>query len=230
MQTHDNSSTAKLNRLRAGVLGANDGIVSIAGLVLGVAGANSEKNIIFAAGIAGVVAGAISMAAGEYVSVSSQRDTERSIIAREKFELEKQPRTEQNELTQIYIKKGLSPTTAALVSRELTQKDAWAAHLDAELAIDPHHLVSPWQASFASAGAFFAGAILPMLAIMLPPANIRIVVTFVSTLVALIITGALSAKFGKAPVGHAILRVSAGGALAMAVTYGIGHIVGAANL
>lgn len=230
LRTHGDNATAKLNKLRAAVLGANDGIVSIAGLVVGVAGANSQKPVIFAAGVAGVIAGAISMAAGEYVSVSSQRDTERAMINEEERELDDHPRQELAELTQIYIKKGLAPETAAIVAKELSQKDAYAAHLDAELAIDPKNLVNPWQAASASAGAFFAGAILPMLAIMLPPANLRIMVTFVSTIIALVITGALSARFGKAPLAHAILRVTAGGVLAMVITYGIGHIIGTTTL
>lgn len=208
-------------------MGANDGIVSIAGLVVGVAGATNSRSTIFAAGIAGVLAGAISMAAGEYVSVSSQRDTERASLKLEKFEIENYPDQELAELVQIYIGKGLSAKTAEVVAKELTKKDAYKAHLDAELAINPDDLVSPWQAAIASAASFLAGAILPMLAIMLPPRNNRIIITFISTVVALGITGALSARFGNAPVKQAVIRVTAGGALAMVVTYGIGHLIGA---
>lgn len=229
-EPHNQNAGIKLNKLRAAVLGANDGIVSIAGLVVGVAGASNQRAPIFTAGLAGVLAGALSMAAGEYVSVSSQRDTERAMIDKEKFELDSFPRKELSELTQIYISKGLAPATAATVAKELSQKDAYAAHLDAELAIDPKNLANPWHAAIASAAAFLAGAILPMAAILVPPENTRIVITFISTIVALIITGTLSAKFGKAPVPRAIFRVTVGGALAMAVTYAIGHIIGATAL
>ena len=230
LKSHDNSATAKLNRLRAAVLGADDGIVSISGLVIGVAGANGQRSVILAAGVAGIIAGIISMAAGEYVSVSSQRDTERSMIKQEEDELDAEPNKELAELTHIYIKKGLSPATAAMVATELTAKDAYAAHLDAELDIDPSHLVNPWQAAISSAGAFFAGGILPLLAITLSPSHDRIIITFLSTIIALFITGILSAKVGRAPMLRAIVRVMAGGALAMAVTYIIGHFIGLSSL
>jgi vacuolar iron transporter family protein len=229
-EPHNQNTSIMLNKLRAAVLGANDGIVSIAGLVVGVAGATNQKSAILTAGIAGIFAGAISMAAGEYVSVSSQRDTEQALLKKEQYELDTYPTQEQNELTQIYISKGLSAKTAAQVSKELTKNDAYAAHIDAELAIDPDNLANPWHAAIASALAFLAGAILPMATILLSPASSRIVITFVSTIVALALTGYLSAKFGKAPIGKAIFRVTAGGALAMLVTYGIGHIIGSTNL
>ncbi len=225
-EPHNQNASIRLNKLRAAVLGANDGIVSIAGLVVGVAGATQDRSIILAAGVAGVLAGALSMAAGEYVSVSSQRDTEKAMLEKEKYELHNYPKQEQAELTQIYINKGLSAETAAIVSKELTKKDAYAAHIDAELAIDPDNLANPWHAAIASAAAFFAGSLLPMAAILLPQADIRIVVTFFSTVVALALTGYLSARFGNAPARPAILRVVAGGALAMIVTYGIGSLIG----
>jgi VIT1/CCC1 family predicted Fe2+/Mn2+ transporter len=223
---HHQNSIGKLNKLRAAVLGANDGIVSIAGLVVGVAGATNSSSTIFTAGIAGVLAGAFSMAVGEYVSVSSQRDTERALLRLEKSEIEQFPSQEFEELTEIYISKGLSDKTAELVAKELTAKDAYRAHLDAELAINPDDLVNPWQAAFSSSAAFLAGSILPMLAIMLPPQQIRIAVTFFSTLAALLINGVLSARFGGAPIVPAVLRVTTGGALAMVVTYTIGHLIG----
>jgi len=229
-EPHNQNAGEALNKLRAAVLGANDGIVSIAGLVIGVAGATSQKSTIFTAGLAGVLAGALSMAAGEYVSVSSQRDTEKSMLKKERFELENYPKRELSELAQIYIKKGLSRVTATKVANELTKNDAYAAHIDAELAIDPDNLANPWHAAIASASAFLAGAVLPMIAILFPPADARIAVTFISTIVALSLTGYLSAKFGNAPARQAILRVTAGGALAMIVTYVIGHIIGAAGI
>lgn len=212
------------------MLGADDGIVSIAGLVVGVAGATDSRSVIFASGMAGLVAGAISMAAGEYVSVSSQRDTERALLKLEKFEVENYPDQELAELVQIYIAKGLSAKTAEVVAKELTKKDVYRAHLDAELAINPDDLANPWHAAIASSLSFLAGAVLPILAIMLPPQNIRILVTFASVIVALVITGSLSARFGKAPVKQAVLRVTAGGALAMVVTYTIGHFIGTTSL
>ena len=229
-EPHHQNSTGKLNKLRAAVLGADDGIVSVAGLVVGVAGATNNRSTIFTAGLAGIVAGAISMAAGEYVSVSSQRDTEKALLKLEKYEVEHYPKKELEELTQIYISKGLSDKTAETVARELTKNDVYKAHLDAELAINPEDLANPWQAAFASAASFLAGALLPILAIMLPPQNIRIAVTFTGTLIALAITGVLSARFGNAPVRQAVLRVTTGGAFAMAVTYGIGHLIGAAGI
>ena len=229
-EPHHPNVGSKLNKLRAAVLGANDGIVSIAGLVVGVAGATNQRTPILTAGLAGIFAGALSMAAGEYVSVSSQRDTERALLALEKRELKESPQEELEELTNIYEAKGLSRASAASVAKELTAKDAYAAHVDAELAIDPDNLVNPWNAAVASASAFFAGAILPMLAILLPPAGSRVVITFISTVLALSVTGALSAKFGQAPIRPAVISVTAGGALAMVVTYGIGHLIGASGI
>lgn len=230
LEPHGQDTVSQLNKMRAAVLGANDGIVSIAGLVVGVAGATGDRKVILAAGLAGVFAGALSMAAGEYVSVSSQRDTEKALIAKEKYELDNFPKEELAELKHIYVKKGLSTETATAVAQELTQKDAHAAHLDAELAIDPHNLVNPWHAAIASALAFFAGSILPMLAITIPPTSIRVIVTFVSVIIALTFTGALSAYVGRAPMSKAIVRVTLGGAFAMVVTYGIGHVIGSSSI
>jgi VIT1/CCC1 family predicted Fe2+/Mn2+ transporter len=221
-EPHASNHTAKLNWLRAGVLGANDGIVSIAGLVVGVAGATSSLGVISTAGIAGIVAGAISMAAGEYVSVSSSRDTERAMLKKEQEELNDYPEEELEELTQLYQAKGLKRSTAQTVAKELTARDAFAAHVDAELNIDPDNLTNPSHAALASAIAFTIGGVIPIVAILLPPASIRIPVAFISVLVALVITGTASAKVGGAHVGKAVVRVVAGGLLAMAVTYGIG--------
>ncbi len=229
LEVHGERTGAKLNKLRAAVLGANDGIVSISGLVVGVAGAEASKSAILTAGVAGVVAGAISMAAGEYVSVSSQRDTEKALLAKEKFELKHYPDMEEAELIKIYQAKGLNHSTATLVAQELTKHDDFAAHAEAELKIDPNELASPWNAAIASAISFLIGSALPIITILLPPANLRLPATFISVIVALFITGALSAKVGKAPVRPAIVRVVLGGAMAMIVTYGIGvlfHVSG----
>lgn len=218
--------TAKLNWLRAGVLGANDGIVSIAGLVLGVAGATSSRGIILAAGIAGIIAGAISMAAGEYVSVSSSRDTEKALLEKERYELKYSPKEELEELARIYEKKGLSKKTAMIVAEELTIHDPIAAHFDAELGIDPKNLTNPWHAALASSFAFLIGAVVPLLVILLPPESLRIPITFLAVVIALTATGIISAKVGRANILRAIVRVVIGGALAMIVTYSIGKFFG----
>ncbi|GAA2652920.1 VIT1/CCC1 transporter family protein [Paractinoplanes durhamensis] len=228
-EPHSGALPGRLNRLRAGVLGANDGIVSTAGLVVGVAGASAGSGAIFAAGVAGLVSGAVSMALGEYVSVSSQRDTERALLAKERIELAELPDEELDELTALYRAKGLSAPTARLVAEELTAADAFAAHADIELHIDPHALANPWHAAVASAVAFTLGSLLPLVAILLPPPGVRVGVTFVVVLLALALTGAVSARLGSAGVGRAMVRLVGGGALAMAVTFGIGQAVGVAT-
>jgi VIT1/CCC1 family predicted Fe2+/Mn2+ transporter len=222
--------SGRLNRLRAGVLGANDGIVSTAGLVVGVAGATTATGAILTAGIAGLVAGAVSMALGEYVSVSSQRDTEKSLLDRERAELEQFPDEELAELAGMYRAKGVSSETAQRVAEELTANDPFAAHFDVELGIDPHELTNPWHAAAASAGAFVLGSLLPLLAILLPPAGARVAVTFAVVLIALALTGAVSASLGGSKRVPAVIRLVIGGALAMAVTFGIGLLVGATGL
>lgn len=218
------STTHKLNWLRASVLGANDGIVSIAGLVLGVAGATNSATAILAAGIAGIVAGAISMAAGEYVSVSSSKDTEKALLQKERYKLKHFPKKELKELALIYREKGLTEKTAELVAKELSKKDVFAAHAHAELNIDPNNLTNPWHAALASSGAFLTGAIIPLIIIVLSPSFIKIPATFIAVLAALAITGILSAKAGGANVTRATIRVVLGGALAMVVTYAIGKL------
>ncbi|GAB2564308.1 VIT1/CCC1 transporter family protein [Nocardia heshunensis] len=229
-EPHDASLASRLNWLRAGVLGANDGIVSTAGLVVGVAAASTDSNAILTAGIAGLAAGAISMAVGEYVSVSTQRDTERALLTKERRELAEEPEYELAELTQIYRDKGLSPETARVVAEELTAHDAFAAHAEAELGLDPHDLTNPWHAALSSAVSFTLGAILPILAILLPPTQWRIPVCFAAVLVALAVTGSVSSRLGGSDPRRAVLRVVIGGALAMAVTYGIGQLAGVSGL
>lgn len=225
-EPHAPGLAGRLNWLRAGVLGANDGIVSVAAIVVGVAGATSSVPAVLTAGTAGLVGGAISMALGEYVSVSSQRDSQRALIEKERRELLEEPELELAELAGIYQSKGLSAATAKQVAIELTEHDALAAHLDAELNITEAEVVSPWQAAGASALAFFVGAVLPMLAILLPPAGLRIPVTFISVLVALAITGTTSAIIGGSPIVRATLRVVIGGAIALAATFLIGTLLG----
>jgi VIT1/CCC1 family predicted Fe2+/Mn2+ transporter len=227
-EPHSGSTAGRLNWLRAGVLGANDGIVSVAGIVIGVAGATTSRGPIFTAGLAGLVAGAVSMALGEYVSVSSQRDSERAGIRQEKRELAATPEAELTELTALYEAKGLSAATARTVATELTARGALAAHLDAELHIDPADIPSPVQAAAASALSFTSGALLPLLAILLPPVSLRVPVTFAVVLVALGLAGALSARLGGSNVRRAVLRLVIGGALGLAFTYGIGQLFGTA--
>lgn len=217
---------ARLNWLRAGVLGANDGIVSIAALVVGVAAATNDIRPVVIAGVAGIIAGALSMALGEYVSVSSQRDSEAALIAKELKDLRENPEAELQELADIYQAKGLSPSTAHLVAQELTDHDAFAAHLDAELGIDERQLTNPWHAAISSALSFLAGAILPMLAVTLAPREFKIPMTFVASLIALALTGALGAYLGQSKALRPVLRVVAGGGLALALTWFIGHLLG----
>jgi VIT1/CCC1 family predicted Fe2+/Mn2+ transporter len=216
----------RLNWLRAGVLGANDGIVSTAGIVMGVAGATSERTPVLIAGIAGLVAGALSMGAGEYVSVSTQRDSERSMLALEAEELEKMPETELRELAKIYERKGLSHTLARQVAEELTAHDALAAHAEAEFGIDKDNLTNPWHAAFASMVAFTVGALLPLLVITLSPHSARIWATVVAVALALAVAGFLSARLGYSPWGRAVARNVGGGLVAMGITYAVGAAVG----
>jgi VIT1/CCC1 family predicted Fe2+/Mn2+ transporter len=226
-EPHDRGAFSDgLNKLRAGVLGANDGIVSVAAVVVGVAGATSAIGPIITAGAAAVVGGAISMALGEYVSVASARDSQTALIAKERRELAEMPEQELAELASIYQAKGLTPETAQKVAEELTAHDALGAHLEAELHIDENEVLKPWQAAVASGVAFLAGAVLPMLAILLPPPELRIPITFAATLVALGITGALGAILGKSHWLRPTVRVLIGGTLALAVTFGIGALLG----
>jgi vacuolar iron transporter family protein len=226
-EPHDRGAFSDgLNKLRAGVLGANDGIVSVAAVVVGVAGATSAIGPIITAGAAAVVGGAISMALGEYVSVASARDSQTALIAKERRELAEMPEQELAELASIYQAKGLTPETAQKVAEELTAHDALGAHLEAELHIDENEVLKPWQAAVASGVAFLAGAVLPMLAILLPPPELRIPITFAATLVALGITGALGAILGRSHWLRPTVRVLIGGTLALAVTFGIGALLG----
>lgn len=227
-EPHHDRLGGKLNWLRAGVLGANDGIVSVAGLVVGVAGATTDLTAILLAGIAGLAAGALSMAGGEFVSVSAQRDTERAMLRLEKYELHTMPEEEERELAEIYENKGLSPQLAAQVARELTEKDALRAHAEAELQIDPNELTSPWQAAWVSFAAFTVGAMLPLLGITLPPVSARVLACGAAVVVALALTGWISARLGSAPVGKAIARNVGVGTVTMVVTYFVGLVSGIA--
>lgn len=226
-EPHDAASNGKLNWLRAGVLGANDGIVSIAALVVGIAAATSDVSVIFLTGIAALIAGAVSMGLGEYVSVSSQRDSELAWINKEKRELEMFPEEELDELAELYEKEGLSAETARKVAEELTAKDALKAHLKLELNIDHEDLTNPVHAAISSMLSFLAGAIIPLAAILITVGGgvnttVAIAVTFAATIVALGLTGGIGAWIGGSPVPRSVVRVVIGGAVALAITYGIG--------
>ncbi|TSD06326.1 MAG: hypothetical protein Greene07147_185 [Parcubacteria group bacterium Greene0714_7] len=223
---HSKGAGAKLNWLRASVLGANDGIVSVASIVAGVAGASDSSGFILTAGTAGLVAGALSMAVGEYISVSTQRDTERALLQKEKFELETMPEQEFEELVSMYEAKGVTSQTARIVAKELTDHGAFAAHIDVELGIDPNNLTNPVSAALASAGSFFLGALIPLIVVVFPPASLRMPVMLFAVVVALAGTGMLSAYAGGANKTKATLRVMFGGILAMAITFGVGKIIG----
>lgn len=223
------SLASRLNWLRAGVLGANDGIVSVAGLVIGVAAADPyATGAIVAAGVAGILAGAVSMAAGEYVSVSTQSDTEKALVARQRAELADAPEAGIAELASHYRAKGLSAATAMTVARELTAHDAVGAHLDAELGLREDDYTNPWHAALSSAIAFTLGSLLPMLAILAFPVPLQVPLTFGSVLAGLALTGWISAALGRAPVLRAVARLVVGGALAMATTWAIGALIGVA--
>lgn len=228
-EPHTAGIAGRLNWLRAGVLGANDGVVSVAAIAVGVAAATPDLAAIIPASSAALVGGAISMALGEYVSVSSQSDSEKALIAKEREELHTMPEAELEELSGLYRARGLSDETARLVAKELTSHDALRAHLAAELHIDPDDLVSPWRASVASALAFVAGGILPFLTILLPT-TVRIPVTFLLALIALAATGALGARLGGSPALRGAMRVVVGGAIALAATFAIGAFLDSSGM
>lgn len=230
-EPHATGYGERMNKLRAGVLGANDGIVSVAAVVVGVAGATASTGPLLAAAAAAGIGGAFSMAMGEYVSVSSQSDSHLALVAKERQELAEMPEAELDELAEIYRAKGLSPGTARRVAVELTEHDALAAHLEAELGLGAEDAVSPWGAATASAVAFLVGAALPVLAILLPPDSWRIPVTFAAVLVALAITGWLGAHLGGAPHrGRAAVRVVLGGTLALVATFAAGSLLGGSGV
>lgn len=215
--------------LRAAVLGADDAIVSTASLMIGVAASSASKDVILVAGVAGLVAGSMSMAVGEYVSVSSQRDAERADIQREKGELTNQPQDELNELAMIYAKRGLAPELAMTVAKQLSAHDRLGTHMRDELGIDETTLARPLQAAWISAASFASFALLPIAALLVAPAASRIPAIAALSLVSLGGLGALGGHLGGAPLGRAALRVTIGGALAMAATAAIGRLFNVAT-
>ena len=224
-ETH---AVARIGWLRAAVLGANDGIVSTASLIVGVTAAAGDKQPVLVAGVAGLVAGAMSMAAGEYVSVSSQADTEAADLIREQAELATQPEFELQELTDTYRARGLDDALAGQVAAALTAHDALAAHARDELGLAEMHRARPVQAALTSAGTFAVGAALPLGAAMLLPLDALALGVSAAALLFLMLLGAVGARAGGAPVGKGVLRVTFWGVLAMAATYGIGSLFGTA--
>lgn len=219
---------SRIGWLRAAVLGANDGIVSTASLIVGVAAAGSGRTEVLVAGLAGLVAGAMSMAAGEYVSVSSQSDTEQADLARERAELAAQPAFEHEELARIYVGRGVEPDLARQVAGQLMAHDALAAHARDELGISETTAARPIQAAMASAATFAVGAALPLLVALLAPPPLRVMAVFATALVFLALLGAVGARAGGAAPRRAVLRVTFWGALAMALTAGVGALFGVA--
>lgn len=218
--------SGRLNWLRAGVLGAGDGIVSTAALVLGVAGATGDRTTIVIAGLVGALAGALSMASGEYVSVSTQRDSERAVLVNQRRALIRHPAAELRKLAAVYREQGIDEKLAAEVAEQLTGHDALAAHVTARYGIDPTRLTNPWHAAAASFVAFTLGALVPLLAVAF---GTSVWLTVALVAVALGVTGAISARLGNAPALRATIRNIGGGLVAMAVTYGLGSLVGLAG-
>lgn len=227
MQHPERHRSHRIGWLRAAVLGANDGIVSTASLLIGVAAASTGREEVLVAGVAGLVAGAMSMAAGEYVSVSSQADTERADLGRERRELKEEPAAELLELTNIYVSRGIEPELAKRVAKQLTAHDALAAHARDELGITEQMGARPIQAAIYSAGTFAVGAALPLLTAVLVPASATIVVVACTSLLSLAMLGMIAARAGGAPMAASAVRVTFWGALAMGLTAGVGALFGA---
>jgi len=212
----------KSNWLRAAVLGSNDGIISIAGLVIGISGAAQSKETVLTAGIAGIIAGAISIGAGEYVSVCAQSDMEKALLKKEKYNLINYPKEELDDLVSAYEKDGLKPKAAEIVAEEFTEADAFDTHAEVDYNIDPHHLTSPWSSVVASSISFAIGSLIPLSAIMFSDSSYSVVVAFVAVVIALTITGILTAKVSGASITRSVLRVVSGGVIAMTVTFLVG--------
>jgi vacuolar iron transporter family protein len=226
MRHREQHRSTRIGWLRAAVLGANDGIVSTASLVVGVAAAEANPQQVLVAGVAGLVAGALSMAAGEYVSVSSQADADQADITREKGELATQPQAEEDELTGIYVRRGLEPALARTVARELMTKDAVGAHARDELGLTEELAARPLQAALASAATFAVGAVVPILTVLLAPASRLSFVVSIVSLICLAALGAIAARAGGAPAAKGAARVAFWGALAMALTAAVGRLFG----
>ncbi len=227
-ETQSATIASKLNWLRAGVLGANDGVVSTASIIFGVAGAAAAHGTLVLAGIAAIAAGAMSMAVGEYVSVSSQRDVEKAELAREKEQLEKDPKAQLAELQALLEGQGIEPGLARRVAAQLHEQDALAAHARIELGIDPDAVVNPWHAAAASMIAFTIGGIIPLIGILVGGHARALSIAGAMVIAALALSGWISAKLGGTSIASSVARTVAGGILGMAITYGVGHLAGVA--
>ena len=221
------TSVSQLNRLRAGVLGCNDGLTSTAGLVVGVAAANASTTALAFAGLAGLVAGSLSMGGGEFTSVRAQRDSQDALLRTQRGELASIPDEELDELAHLYMQRGLSLRLARRVAAELTARDALSAHAEAELGIDLDDLVNPWEAAAVSAVSFLVGGIIPLLAILVPPVSVRIAICIAAVLTGLAVTGYVAARLGAAPARRSTLRNLIVGSLTMAATFGLGRVANA---
>ena len=228
-EPHEGTEGSRLNSLRAAVLGANDGIVSVSALILGVIGSGAGAAAIFTAGLASTIAGAVSMSLGEYVSVSAQRDTERAQVEQERRELAEDPAGEHLELAEILEGYGMTKETAHTAAAEIGRGDTLSAHLRLELGLDDDDLTSPWQAAGWSALSFLSGALLPLLSVFVAPRGNEALLVTAVTLVALSITGFISAKLSRTSPVVSVARLVIGGALGLAVTYGIGSLFGVAT-
>jgi VIT1/CCC1 family predicted Fe2+/Mn2+ transporter len=226
IETPSGRILSTLNWLRAGVLGANDGIVSTAAIIFGVAGASASHATIMLAAIAAISAGALSMATGEYVSVATQRDLERAELARQKADLEADPERELQVLARLFEQRGVEPAVAIQVARQMSAKDALSVHARAELGIDPAAVTNPWSAALASFVAFTIGGLVPIVPLLITPPAIEIWVAGAAVVIALALTGAISARLGRMPSAPAIARTVVGGLLSMGVTYGVGKLAG----
>jgi VIT1/CCC1 family predicted Fe2+/Mn2+ transporter len=226
IETPSSRILSTLNWLRAGVLGANDGVVSTAAIIFGVAGASATHATIMLAGIAAVAAGALSMAAGEYVSVSAQRDLEQAELARQRVDLARDPERELALLARLFEQRGVEATIAVEVAQQMSAKDALGVHARAELGIDPENVTNPWSAAFASMFSFIVGGAIPIAAMVLSPRPIEIWITGIAVIIAMVTTGVVSARLGRTPVVRSVVRNVVGGLLAMTVTYGVGKLAG----
>ena len=226
IETSSRRILSTLNWLRAGVLGSNDGIISTAAIIFGVAGASAERSTVILAGIAAIAAGALSMAAGEYVSVSTQRDLERAELDRQKFDLEANPEREIRVLARLFEQRGVTSDVAIEVSRQMSAKDALSVHARAELGIDPEAVTNPWPAAFASLVSFALGGLVPIVPIVITPARMAIWISGIAVVVALALTGGIAARLGQMPTRPSIARNVLGGTIAIGVTYVVGMIAG----
>jgi VIT1/CCC1 family predicted Fe2+/Mn2+ transporter len=226
IQTPSGRILSTLNWLRAGVLGANDGIISTAAIIFGVAGASAQQSTLILTGIAAIAAGALSMAAGEYVSVSTQRDLERAELERQRFDLESNPERELQVLARLFEQRGVTPDIAMQVSRQMSTKDALSVHARAELGIDPEAVTNPWAAAVASLLAFTLGGLVPIVPVVVARPDVAIWITGIAVVIALGLTGGIAARLGRMPAVPSIARNVIGGLIAIGITYGVGMIAG----